>query len=99
MELIRWKEGDIWKYPASKVWFWDGSICARSGVGNTASQSDNLCFELLVHRVILVSLGMCMSFVRARVALTFSVRHLNAIKSTAGQSFLGIKPLPALQQM
>jgi hypothetical protein len=31
--------------------------------------------------------------------LTFSVRHLNAIKSTAGQSFLGIKPLPALQQM
>jgi hypothetical protein len=31
--------------------------------------------------------------------LTFSVRHLNAIKSTAGRSFLGIKPLPALQQM
>jgi hypothetical protein len=25
--------------------------------------------------------------------LTFSVRHLNAIKSTAGRSFLGIKPL------
>jgi hypothetical protein len=32
-------------------------------------------------------------------ALTFSVRHLNAIKSTAGRSFLGIKPLPVLQQM
>jgi hypothetical protein len=32
-------------------------------------------------------------------SLTFSVRHLNAIKSTAGRSFLGIKPLPALQQM
>jgi hypothetical protein len=31
--------------------------------------------------------------------LTFSVRHLNAIKSTAGRSFLGIKHLPALQQM
>jgi hypothetical protein len=31
--------------------------------------------------------------------LTFSVRHLNAIKSTAGRSFLGIKPLPALQQL
>jgi hypothetical protein len=31
--------------------------------------------------------------------LTFSVRYLNAIKSTAGPSFLGIKPLPALQQM
>jgi hypothetical protein len=31
--------------------------------------------------------------------LTFSVRQLNAIKSTAGRSFLGIKPLPALQQM
>jgi hypothetical protein len=31
--------------------------------------------------------------------LTFSVRHLNAIKSTAGRSFLGIKPLPALQHM
>jgi hypothetical protein len=31
--------------------------------------------------------------------LTFSVRHLNAIKSTAGRSFLGIKPLPALQEM
>jgi hypothetical protein len=31
--------------------------------------------------------------------LTFSVRYLNAIKSTAGRSFLGIKPLPALQQM
>jgi hypothetical protein len=31
--------------------------------------------------------------------LTFNVRHLNAIKSTAGRSFLGIKPLPALQQM
>jgi hypothetical protein len=31
--------------------------------------------------------------------LTFSVRRLNAIKSTAGRSFLGIKPLPALQQM
>jgi hypothetical protein len=31
--------------------------------------------------------------------LTFSVQHLNAIKSTAGRSFLGIKPLPALQQM
>jgi hypothetical protein len=27
------------------------------------------------------------------------LRHLNAIKSTAGRSFLGIKPLPALQQM
>jgi hypothetical protein len=34
-----------------------------------------------------------------RFTLTFSVRHLNAIKSTAGRSFLGIKPLPALQQM
>jgi hypothetical protein len=33
------------------------------------------------------------------IMLTFSVRHLNAIKSTAGRSFLGIKPLPALQQM
>jgi hypothetical protein len=32
-------------------------------------------------------------------SLTFSVRHLNVIKSTAGWSFLGIKPLPALQQM
>jgi hypothetical protein len=32
-------------------------------------------------------------------ALTFSVRHLNAIKSTAGRSFLRIKPLPALQLM
>jgi hypothetical protein len=31
-------------------------------------------------------------------SLTFSVRHLNAIKSTAGRSFLGIKRLPALQQ-
>jgi hypothetical protein len=31
--------------------------------------------------------------------LTFSVRHLNAIKSTSSRSFLGIKPLPALQQM
>jgi hypothetical protein len=31
--------------------------------------------------------------------LTFSVGRLNAIKSTAGRSFLGIKPLPALQQM
>jgi hypothetical protein len=31
--------------------------------------------------------------------LTFSVRHLNAIKSTAGRSFLGIKPLPTLEQM
>jgi hypothetical protein len=27
------------------------------------------------------------------------LQHLNAIKSTAGRSFLGIKPLPALQQM
>jgi hypothetical protein len=27
------------------------------------------------------------------------LRHLNAIKSTAGRSFLGIKPLSALQQM
>jgi hypothetical protein len=27
------------------------------------------------------------------------LRHLNAFKSTAGRSFLGIKPLPALQQM
>jgi hypothetical protein len=27
------------------------------------------------------------------------LRHLNAIKSTAGRRFLGIKPLPALQQM
>jgi hypothetical protein len=34
-----------------------------------------------------------------RIILTFSVRHLIAIKSTAGRSFLGIKPLPALQQM
>jgi hypothetical protein len=34
-----------------------------------------------------------------RQSLTFSVRHLNAIKSTAGRRFLGIKPLPALQQM
>jgi hypothetical protein len=33
------------------------------------------------------------------IGLTFSVRHLNAIKSTAGRRFLGIKPLPALQQM
>jgi hypothetical protein len=33
------------------------------------------------------------------IMLTFSVRHLNAIKSTAGRRFLGIKPLPALQQM
>jgi hypothetical protein len=33
------------------------------------------------------------------ILLTFSVRHLNAIKSTAGRSFLGIKPLPALQQI
>jgi hypothetical protein len=33
------------------------------------------------------------------IALTFSIWHLNAIKSTAGRSFLGIKPLPALQQM
>jgi hypothetical protein len=32
-------------------------------------------------------------------ALTFIARHLNAIKSTAGRSFLGIKHLPALQQM
>jgi len=69
MELIRCKEGDIWKYPASKVWLWDGSRCARSGVGDTASQNDNPCSELLVHRVILVSLGMCMSFARSRVAL------------------------------
>jgi hypothetical protein len=30
--------------------------------------------------------------------LTFSVRHLNAIKSTAGRSFLGIKPLPAFSK-
>jgi hypothetical protein len=35
----------------------------------------------------------------SHIVLTFSVRHLNAIKSTAGRSFLGIKPLPALQQM
>jgi hypothetical protein len=33
------------------------------------------------------------------ISLTFNVRHLNAIKSTAGRSFLGIKPLPALQKM
>jgi hypothetical protein len=32
-------------------------------------------------------------------SLTFSIRHLNAIKPTASRSFLGIKPLPALQQM
>jgi hypothetical protein len=38
-------------------------------------------------------------FSRLVFTLTFSVRHLNAIKSTAGRSFLGIKPLPALQQM
>jgi hypothetical protein len=36
---------------------------------------------------------------RSTIHLTFSVRHLNAIKSTAGRSFLGIKPLLALQQM
>jgi hypothetical protein len=34
-----------------------------------------------------------------QLLLTFSVRHLNAIKSISGRSFLGIKPLPALQQM
>jgi hypothetical protein len=32
-------------------------------------------------------------------SLTFSVRHLNAINSTARRRFLSIKPLPALQQM
>jgi hypothetical protein len=35
----------------------------------------------------------------SKIWLTFSVRHLNTIKSTAGRSFLGFKPLPALQQM
>ena len=68
-ELIRLKEGDIWEYPTSNMWLWDGSRCARSGVGNTAKQNDNPCTELLVYCVILVSLGMCMSLVRSRVAL------------------------------
>jgi hypothetical protein len=31
--------------------------------------------------------------------LTFSVRHLNAIRSTANRGCSGIKPLPALQRM
>jgi hypothetical protein len=42
--------------------------------------------------------GVYATALRSKV-LTFSVRDLNAIKSTAGRSFLGIKPLPALQQM
>jgi hypothetical protein len=33
------------------------------------------------------------------LTLTFSVRHLNAIRSTANRGCSGIKPLPALQHM
>jgi hypothetical protein len=64
MELIMWIEGDIWKYPASEVWLWNGSGCVRSGVGNTASQNDKPYSELIVYCVILVSPSMYMSFVK-----------------------------------
>jgi hypothetical protein len=37
--------------------------------------------------------------IKSTVGRQWSKWHLNAIKSTAGRSFLGIKPLPALQQM
>jgi hypothetical protein len=40
-----------------------------------------------------------LDFKMSNRSLNFSVRHLNTIKSTADRSFLGIKPLPALQQM
>jgi hypothetical protein len=38
-------------------------------------------------------------FVHMFVGLTFSVRHLNAIRSTANRGCSGIKPLPTLQHM
>jgi hypothetical protein len=36
---------------------------------------------------------------KSNIALTFSVQHLNAIRSTANRGCSGIKPLPALQHM
>jgi hypothetical protein len=85
----------------------------RSHSGSTIAQLSAVCrvtwygqprlvVRQLCHNLYLVGKQVPIS-VAARIRffsfLTFSVRHLNAIKSTAGRSFLGIKPLPALQQM